>query len=311
MRNRRRFLSRLSLLLCGALSLALSACRQEPPPIPLTVPTGEEVPLASPPRDALHFGIGAMLTPQEGYRYYLDLITWLERKTGLSIRVLEKSSYAEVNEALRTGEIDVSFVCSGPYVTGREQFGLDLLLQPQAYGQKVYYSYIIVPAGSPAKSLADLRGRVFAFTDPGSNTGCLVPTFLLAKEQGAKPEEFFSRVLFTGTHDRAVEAVADKLADGAAVDSLIYEYLQGTRPDLTRQITILRRSQPFAIPPLVARPGLDPAVRRKIMAALLSMDQDPEGRRILEGMKIERFHPGDDKAFDSIREMQSWLARRK
>jgi ABC-type phosphate/phosphonate transport system substrate-binding protein len=62
---------------------------------------------------------------------------------------------------------------------------------------------------------------------------------------------------------------------------------------------------------LVARPGLDPAVRRKILATLLSMDQDPEGRRILEGMKIERFSPGDDKAFDSIREMQSWLARGK
>ncbi len=257
----------------------------------------------------VHFGIGGMLTPEEGRRYYVDLIKYLSGKGGYDLREVPAKSYADYNAKLRDGEIDVSFVCSGPYVAGHDDFGLELLVQPQAYGKTTYNSYIIVPAGSAARTIRDLRGKTFAFTDPQSNTGCLVPTYLLARDEGATPERFFSKVIFTGSHDGAIAGVAYNFVDGAAVDSLIWEYANVVDPALTARTRILLVSQPFGIPPVVARPDADPRVKDAVRKALLEMDKDAEGKKILAGMKIERFLPADDRSFDSIREMQAWLAK--
>jgi phosphonate transport system substrate-binding protein len=259
---------------------------------------------------AVHFGIGGMLTPEEGRRYYLDLLEYLGRKTGYEVVEVPAKSYADYNAKLKSGEIDISFVCSGPYVTGHDEFGLELLVQPQAYGKSTYNSYIIVPARSPARTLRDLKGKTFAFTDPQSNTGCLVPTYLLTKDEGIPPERFFSKLVFTGSHDGAIAGVAFNFVDGAAVDSLIWEYANAADPSLTARTRILLVSQPFGIPPVAVRPYADPRVKEAIRKTLLSMHEDEEGKKILAGMVIDRFLPADDRSFDSIREMQAWLDRR-
>lgn len=93
---------------------------------------------------------------------------------------------------------------------------------PQVDGEAVYYSYLLVPAYSKAYSLAGLRGGTFAFTDPLSSTGHLIPGYWLW-ELGTTPEEFFAKQIFTYSHERAVLSVADGLVDGAAVDYLVYQ----------------------------------------------------------------------------------------
>lgn len=98
-------------------------------------------------------------------------------------------------------------------------------------GGTVDYSVLIVPADSPARTMADLRGKVFAFTDPMSNTGRTYPTYLV-RQLGQTPETFFARTFFTYSHDDAIHAVADGLADGAAVDSLVYDFAVARDPAL-------------------------------------------------------------------------------
>ena len=168
---------------------------------------------------AVRIAVGGMITPREGFAYYRSFLDFIGEELGRPVEYVDAPSYEEINRMLETRVIDAAIVCSGPYVDGHDRFGLELLAAPSAYGGPVYYSYIIVPRESRAKGLDDLKGTVFAFTDPLSNTGKLVPEYLLAKK-GSSSERFFSRTVFSGSHDKSITAVADKLVDAAAVASL-------------------------------------------------------------------------------------------
>jgi len=253
-------------------------------------------------------GMGAMITPREGFIYYSQLKGYIEKRLGQPIQLVDRGNYDEINRLLETKDIDAAFVCAGPYVEGKQRFGLQLLAMPLVKGKAVYHSYIIVPSGSPARKLEDLRGKVFAFTDPKSNSGKLVPTYILSR-MNETPQHFFGKVEFTYGHDKSIRAVAEGIVDGAAVDSLIWEYLARKHPELTAKTRILLRSEPYGIPPFVVRPGVDEGVKKRLQGILLQAADDDEGRRILKGMMIDSFIAGDDRNYDTIRGMNSWLLK--
>jgi phosphonate transport system substrate-binding protein len=163
-----------------------------------------------------------------------------------------------------------------------------------------------VSADSPIKSFQELRGKSFAFTDPLSNSGTLVPLYMLAKA-GQSPKSFFKKIVYMGSHDKSIKAVAEKLIDGASVDSLIWEYENVMNPEFTAKTKIIEKSPPYGIPPVVVRPRMEPQLKEKIRAAFLNAHKDEKGREILKHMMIERFVPIDDRAYDSIREMKSFM----
>ncbi len=251
----------------------------------------------------LRIAVGGMITPKEGFAYYREFLDYIARQIGQPVHYVDAENYDDINQKLRRSEIDAGFVCSGPYVDGKKQFGLELVAAPRAYGKTVYYAYIIVPKNSPAKSMDDLKGKRFAFTDPLSNTGKLVPEFML-KQKGYTPEQFFSKISYSGSHDKSISAINQGLIDGASVDSLIWEYANRTNPELTSKTIIIQKSEPYGIPPFVVRPGVDPAIKLKLKEILLNAHVSVTGKAILDKMMIERFEDIDDKAYDSIRDMK-------
>jgi len=267
-------------------------------PVGEMAPTGPVVTNRLP----LRVAIAAILSPQSTRRSYADLVAYLGKKMGRKGQMLQGQTYAEVNELLKTGQADLAFVCTGAYVIGKRDFGMELLVVPQVGGETVYYSYIIVPADSPAKSLADLRGKVFAFTDPMSNSGHFAALYML-KQMGETPGHFFRKTIFTYSHDKSIQAVAEKLVDGAAVDSLVYKYLLELEPAYREKVKIIQTSPPYGMPPVVVHPHLNPEIKAQLREILLDMHKDEEGKAILEKLHIDRFVPADDSAYDSVRQM--------
>lgn len=299
------------LLPCLALAwLAVGCTRSDAPEISLE----KRVPLASlssaTKGASLRLGMGAMITPKEGYVYYSRLKDYLAGRLHVPVTLVDRENYEEMNKLLDSGGVDSAFVCAGPYVDGHDRFGLELLAMPLVKGKPVYHSYIIVPRDSPVQRLEELQGKTFAFTDPRSNSGKLVPTYLLAR-MGRSPETFFGKYWYTYGHDKSITAVAEKLVDGAAVDSLIWEYLNRSKPAVTQKTRIVKVSEPYGIPPLVVRKGLDPGLKERLRQALVTMHDDPDGQKILAGMMIDRFVPGDDRNYDSIRTINRWIAKQK
>jgi phosphonate transport system substrate-binding protein len=298
----------LALTLAAAL-LFVSGCRQREEPKKIDIahrdpPAAEATDFSRPP---IRIAVGAMLVPEKGFLYYKELLDFIAEKIGRPIKIVDRESYAEINDLLKEGNIESAFVCSGPYVEGHDTFGLELLAVPVAYGRPVYYSYILAHKDSPVADVEGLRGKSFAFTDPHSNTGKLVPTHLLAT-MGETPASYFSKTIFTYAHDKSIVAVAEKLVDGAAVDSLIWDYADKTDPQYTSKTKIIWKSPAYGIPPVVVRKDLDGETKERLREIFLSLHEEERGRRILKGLMIDRFIPGEDSLYDSIRDMKRFKA---
>ncbi len=254
----------------------------------------------------LRIAVGAIISPAESLTFYEDMFDYIGEKLGRSVEMVLRKTYNEVNFLLKEGGIDAAFVCSRPYVEGHRDFGMELLCAPVCFGKTEYHSYLIGHKASSILKLEDLRGKVFAFSDPLSNTGMLVPVCTLAR-MGETPESFFRRYTYAYRHDNLARSVAEKLVDGAAVDSLIWEYLNTKGQEWPAQTRIIYKSEPFSIPPLIVSPDIDGGLKEEFRSAFLDMADDPEGSEILDKVLIDRFTEIEDSAYDSIREMETLL----
>jgi phosphonate transport system substrate-binding protein len=201
-------------------------------------------PISLPQRtDKLRIAVGAIISPAKSLTFYEDIFDYIGEKLGRGVEMVQRKTYAEVNFLMKEGRIDAAFVCSRPYVEGYRNFKMQLLCVPVCFGKTEYHSYVIVHKDSPIQNLEGLRDKVFAFSDPLSNSGMLIPVYTLAK-MGETPESFFRRYIFTYSHDNSIHSVVDKFVDGAAVDSLIWEYESIKEPEWTTQTKIIYRSAP-------------------------------------------------------------------
>ncbi|MBI2912934.1 MAG: phosphate/phosphite/phosphonate ABC transporter substrate-binding protein [Chloroflexi bacterium] len=256
----------------------------------------------------IRMAVAPVISPRETFNSrYRDLLEYVGGKLGLPVELVQGKTYAEFNDMVRTGDVTFAFVCTNPYLQGRDDFGMELLAAPEVNGEPTYYSYLVVRADAPFGSLADLRGRTFAFSDPLSNSGRLAPVYQLAL-LGETPESFFGRSIFTYAHDNSIKAVAENLVDAAAVDSLVYDYWVKTGSDYTSKTKVIEKWGPYGINPAVVRPGLDPALKQRLQDVLLGMDGDGAGREILSALFIDRFTVPDDTIYNSVREMRATVA---
>ena len=253
----------------------------------------------------LKIAVSAMVSPEETFVYYEDLLDYISERTGRPVELVQRKTCAEVNELLELQELDAVFVCTGAYIDGHEKFGMELLVAPVVNGEPYYYSYIIVPDDSNATNLEDLRGKNFAFTNPMSNTGKLSPTYMLALINET-PDSFFSEYIFTHSHDASIEAVAKGLVDGASVDSLIWDYANSKDKEYTSKTKVIAKSQPYGIPPVVVHPDSKPEIKTELQDILLTMHNDPMGADILMNIGIDKFTIIDESIYDPVREMREF-----
>ncbi|MGD2270909.1 MAG: phosphate/phosphite/phosphonate ABC transporter substrate-binding protein [Desulfobacterales bacterium] len=250
--------------------------------------------------------VASIFSPKETVVHYHQLLDYIAAKLDREIAFIQRKTYGEIDELLKDGKIDMGFICSGPYVKCRETYGLKAIVVPQVRGDYFYHSYLIVNKESAYKQLDDLRGKVFAFTDPESNTGKLVPTYWLA-QKGENPQRFFSKTIYTYSHDNSIMAVAESLVDGAAVHGQIWDYYNHRNPAFTHKTRIIRKSEPFGNPPLVVSGKMPGHTREKIRKLLVSMHRDPAGKKILDELMIDRFIEPEEKWYDPIVEMKKKL----
>jgi len=265
-------------------------------PARATVPSG----------DAIRMAVAPVFSPLPTFTLYQQLADYLGEKLRRPVELVQGKTYAEINDLVKSGDVALALVCTNPYLQGQQDFGMELLVAPLVQGEPYYYSLLIVRRDLDVSSLEELRGMTFAFTDPLSNTGRLAPLYQLA-QRGETPESFFSRSIFTYSHDNSIRSVADGIVDAAAVDSLVYDYLPATEPDMMAGIKVIEKWGPFGINPFVVNPGLDPQLKTQLRDIFLNMDKDSRGQELLAEFMIDRFIVPDDSIYDSVREMRSYL----
>lgn len=230
-----------------------------------------------------------------------DWRQYMEKRLGRSVIFVQRDSYRETMDLLRLEKIDFAWICDYPYVHLRKI--VRLLVVPSYGGHPLYRAYLIVPAGDAhTSSILQLKGRVFAYADPYSNTGYLAPRFQL-KQAGEDPATFFGKTFFTYSHRKLVEAVASGLAQGASVDSFVWDTLNLIKPDVTRRTRIAAKSPDYGFPPLIAHRSVSEVDFTAMQHLLLTMDQDVEGQALLARFHLDGFRTGNEKLYASVAEM--------
>lgn len=302
-----------SLGLALLLMILASACGPAETYRKVTLSTGAKSEVSLPANGKkvpLRVAVAPVISPRESFKLYTDLLEYVSGKLDRPVDFLQRMTYGEINDLVRYGQADVAFVCDYAFVEGEKDFGMQLLVAPVVMGTNRYQSFIIVPKESDARSLSDLRGKSFAFSDPLSSSGWLFPTHLL-RVIGEKPDSFFKRSVFTYSHDKTVKAVADKLVDGGAVDSLVYQFMLAGDPLLSEKTRVIQESTAWGNPPVVVHPGIDPDVREALKRIFLTADEDAQGRRALAPLMIDRFEVPMDEAYNDVRRMATLVTERR
>ena len=298
-----------ALLVAVCLGLVLGATkllRSGEPLVDLAERSGAVVPSrdAQEEEPRLRFAVATIVSAEETFATYRRLVQRISRDVGLREAFIVPPSYTDVRLALEQKRVDVAFVCTGTYArTSRDERiklikRVKLLVQPEFEEGLDYRCLLIVPAASRDREISDLQGRVMAFTDPESNTGCFVPSAVLVN-RGYDPKTYFKKVIFTGSHDRSILSVAQGLVDVAAVDSLVWESNLRQDPSLAQKVRTMWSSDPFGPPAIVVPVGLDSELEESLREAFLALHEDDEGRQILKVMGITRFVPGRPEDYTS------------
>lgn len=232
---------------------------------------------------------------------------YLQSHLAQPVIFVQRGNYREIVDLLRDGKLEFAWLCGYPYVRNKESFRL--VAVPLYQGEPLYQSYLIVPSSDKqTQSLSDLHRKIFAFSDPDSNSGHLYTEYLLAK-QGKNPSSFFAKTFFTWSHRKVVEAVATGLAQGGAVDGYVWDTLAISHPELTSKTRIVSKSPQFGHPPFVASTATSKQSIAAMQQVLFHMTHDEEGTRLLNRLNLDGFVEGNNHLFDSIDEMARFVEK--
>ncbi|MGZ3268714.1 MAG: PhnD/SsuA/transferrin family substrate-binding protein [Croceibacterium sp.] len=233
---------------------------------------------------------------------------YLSPAVGTRVLFVHRRSYRDIMGLLRSQELEAAWICGFPWVVNKQDLrGLSI---PLYEGAPLYRSYLIVPASDVlTKSHADLAGKVFAYSDPDSNSGFLVPRTTMMRA-GINPDHHFSRTFFTWGHKNVVRAVGDGLANGGSVDGYVWETLGRLAPALVAKTRVAWRSPLYGFPPLAVRGSLEASTEQRLRAALFGMNGTPEGQALLGELNLTGFGPFRPEVFDSIANLVAVAAGR-
>ncbi len=236
-----------------------------------------------------------------------QLRSYFSERLSMPVRFVQRGSYREIVDLIRGSKLDFAWVCGYPYVRFRRE--MRLLAVPLYFGNPLYQSYLITArSDTVTSSLLDLRGKTFAYSDPDSNSGYLVPQYQLLRA-GENPSTFFTRSFFTWGHRKIIEAVGIGLAQGGAVDGYVWDTLDRVLPELTATTRVVSRSPELGFPPFVARSDIAEDPFRRMQQVLLGMSKDAQGARLLKSLNLTGFVHGTDALFEGIATMARTVER--
>lgn len=235
------------------------------------------------------------------------LEAYLTKDLGLSFHVEVPVSYVAVVEAMGSKRADVAILNTLGYVLANEKYGAEARLKFVNRGRDSYNGQIIVRADSGITNVKQLNGKKFAFVDPASTSGYLLPSRLFRKENVKLKE-----TIFAGKHDTVVLAVYQKKVDAGATfytppddDGTPKDarwLLRTQFPDVYDKIKILQLTDTIPNDPLVFRKDMPEELKEKITISLEKYIKTPEGAKVLKDLyHITDFKRATDSDYEPVR----------
>jgi phosphonate transport system substrate-binding protein len=250
-------------------------------------------------QEHLRIGLTAVILADQA-AFLTRWADYLSQRLDTRVSFVSRDQYQAVHDLLFNGQIDAAWTCGYPFV--RFQSQLQLLAVPLYQGQPYYQSYLIRPAGdATVTGWSALAGKVFAYSDPLSNSGWLVAQGEFARAGIGQRD--LKRAFFAHGHRNVADAVASRLADAGSIDGYVWETMRLQGMTGATQTEVIWKSRLHGFPPLVATTSAVPAVVEALRRSLLDMQKDEAGRTLLKSLNLDGFIAGQVGIFDSIRQL--------
>jgi phosphonate transport system substrate-binding protein len=224
--------------------------------------------------------------------------------TGMKVEAFVGSDYNATIEALRSNKIEVALLGPFSYVLATTQapveaFAVTVTAKTMSPS---YHSIIIAKKDSALTSLDSLRGHTFAFVDPGSTSGSLMPSAAM-HEKNIVPEKDLKKVMYSGGHDASILAVAEGKVEAASVADRIFAGACDKQLVDCSKIKVIWTSEAIPNDPMLYRKNLPEDLKKKIRDAFYGIKDMTFG----EMGTVARFDPATDADYDVIRKIAKIL----
>ncbi|HBK00190.1 MAG TPA: putative selenate ABC transporter substrate-binding protein [Delftia acidovorans] len=237
--------------------------------------------------------------PTELQRKFEPLGKYLSAQTGMKVVFTPVTDYAAVVESLATRKEDLAWLGGFTFVQAKIRTNGTAIPIVQREEDAKFTSKFIT-ANPAIKTLADLKGKSFAFGAPSSTSGSLMPRFFL-QQDGINPEKDFKTVAFSGAHDATVAFVAAGKAEAGVLNASVWDKLVETKKVDTSKVRVFATTPPYFDYNWTVRGDLDPALVKKLTDAFLALDPaKPEHKAILELQRAARFVPTQASNYEGI-----------
>lgn len=228
-----------------------------------------------------------------------DLVKYLSAKLGIPVEQQTSSDYAGVITAMQFKHVDVAYFGPKSYVEAALRANAEcFVVEVGEDGTQGYHGVIISKKGSPIKSIEDAKGKDWAFTDPNSTSGTLVPTLHLVKDLKIDPKTYFAKVIYSGSHEASMLAIKAGKVDIASTNDLDMARGEGKFWNKDQDFQILWTSPLIPGSPMAYRKDLPETLKKALADAFVSY-KDKEG---LAKLAISGYAPVTDAVYDVIRE---------
>ena len=256
---------------------------------------------SQPSHDSITIGLIPEMNIFRQKERFRALEEYLSQKTGIPVRFTVLSRYGNIIDRFTENKLDGAFFGSFTGALAIRKLGVVPLARPvNEDGTSTYQGYLFVRKDSGIKLAADMKGKRMAFVDKATTAGYLFPLAWLRENGVASPDGFFREYFFTGSHDAAIRAVLHGSADVGAAKHSIYEQLRKEEPRIDRELVILARSPWVPSNGLCVRKDLDPALQKALKEALLGLEKDPRGKRVLEQLRAVGFTETTAKDYEPV-----------
>lgn len=243
---------------------------------------------------------------------YKPVTDRLAEQTGKKVSFFMPTSYASVVEGMLGGFVHVGVLGPYSYVIANEKdpnievfatyAKLPGHLQEEGPG---YRGVLITKKGSGFTDIASLKGATLGLTDPGSTSGNLLPRVVFAKEIGGEDlDNYFSKVVYTGSHELSTVAVVEGRVDAAFVASHRFDNVVNKGEAKLEDVNVLWQSNPIPQDPFVYLDNLCDEIKANIRSTFLGLKDQPAAKKFLENVKSNTFVEMTSADYDIIRDLK-------
>ncbi|MHA5871366.1 putative selenate ABC transporter substrate-binding protein, partial [Pseudomonas aeruginosa] len=231
---------------------------------------------------------------------FKPLGAYLEKQLGMPVKFVPVADYAGVVEALAADRLDMAWLGGFTFVQARLKTGNAIPLVQREQDQQFTSKFIT--ADPQVKSLQDLKGKTFAFGSVSSTSGSLMPRYFMQKD-GIVPEQFFSRVAYSGAHDATAAWVQAGKVDAGVLNASVWQKLVDSGKVDTAKVKVFATTPTYYDYNWTVRGNLDPALAEKIKQAFLALDPaKPADKEILDLQAASRFIETNPDNYKGIEE---------